>query len=468
MSESKPHFVTGKLAAPSLRALLEVLGADAGFQFTIDELPITVAALMTPDWIARHIQVPDSATRVILPGYCDGDLSRLQTQISVPVDCGPRDLRALPEYFGRPPVRGDYGKYDIEILAEINHAPQITLPAVLAEAARLRAAGADLIDVGCDPGDAWMQVGECVAALREAGHRVSIDSTNPTEIGWAVEAGAELVLSVNSNNRHAAIDWDCEVVAVPDDSQSLAGLDGTIEWLEKKNVKYRIDPILEPIGFGFAESLGRFIEVRRRYPDAEILMGTGNLTELTDCDSAGINVLLIGFCQELGIRSILTTQVINWARTSVLECDRARRLMFHAVHHKLLPKHLEPGLVMLRDAQLYEDSRTTLQALAREIRDHNFRLFAQSGEIHAVADQLYESDVDPFRLFARLLQSRPDSIDAAHAFYLGFEMCKASTALTLGKQYQQDESLDWGLLTRPEEHHRLRRATRKPEEESET
>ena len=58
-------------------------------------------------------------------------------------------------------------------------------------------------------------------------------------------------------------------------------------------------------------------------------------------------------------------------------------------------------------------------------------------------------------LFERLRQSGPDgalpkNLDAAHAFYLGYEMCKAATAITLGKQYQQDEALDWGFLTRPE------------------
>ena len=95
-------------------------------------------------------------------------------------------------------------------------------------------------------------------------------------------------------------------------------------------VKYRIDPVIEPIGFGFAASLGRYLEVRRRYPDAEMLMGVGNLTELTDVDSAGLNVLLLGFCQEVGIRSVLTTQVINWCRSCVRELDLARRLVYHA------------------------------------------------------------------------------------------------------------------------------------------
>ena len=41
-------------------------------------------------------------------------------------------------------------------------------------------------------------------------------------------------------------------------------------------------------------------------------------------------------------------------------------------------------------------------------------------------------------------------VDAAHAFYLGYELAKAVTALTLGKHYTQDQSLKWGFLTVPE------------------
>ena len=88
-------------------------------------------------------------------------------------------------------------------------------------------------------------------------------------------------------------------------------------------MKYRLDPIIEPIGMGFADSLGRYIEMRRRYPDAAIMMGIGNLTEMTEVDSAGVNALLIGFCEELAIGSVLTTQVINWSRTAV--CKRSTR-----------------------------------------------------------------------------------------------------------------------------------------------
>jgi hypothetical protein len=41
---------------------------------------------------------------------------------------------------------------------------------------------------------------------------------------------------------------------------------------------------------------------------------------------------------------------------------------------------------------------------------------------------------------------------------LGYEAAKAVTALTLGKQYRQDEALDWGFLTEPEVSHRLRKS----------
>jgi hypothetical protein len=43
--------------------------------------------------------------------------------------------------------------------------------------------------------------------------------------------------------------------------------------------------------------------------------------------------------------------------------------------------------------------------------------------------------------------------DPAHAFYLGYELMKARTSLTLGKNYRQDQALDWGFLTEPEVSH---------------
>ncbi|MCE9548739.1 MAG: dihydropteroate synthase, partial [Planctomycetia bacterium] len=358
--------------------------------------------------------------------------------------------------------------YDIEILAEINNAPQLTLAQILAEAQRLKGDGADLIDVGCDPGGTWVGVAEAVAALRAAGHRVSIDSLNPAEIGPAVKAGAELVLSVNRSNREAAKDWGCRVVVIPDDPATGAGMDETIEYLAAAGVPLVLDPVLSPIGFGFTESLQRYIDCRRRYPDAEMLMGIGNLTELTDVDSAGVNVLLLGICQELGIRQVLTTQVINWARTSVRECDAARRLVYHAVQRQTLPKHVDPRLVMLRDPETPSYGAEEIAHLAAAIKDHNYRLLVDDGRIHVLSGGGHLEGTDPFLLFDQLLQQRPKNLDASHAFYLGFELAKASVALTLGKDYRQDEALQWGLLTVDERLHRLRHGGKQSSAKDET
>jgi dihydropteroate synthase-like protein len=308
-----------------------------------------------------------------------------------------------------------------------------------------------VIDVGCDPGGCWSGVGDAVRALRDEGFRVSIDSMDPVEASAAVRAGAELVLSVTSANAEAARDWGVEVVVIPDSPADLASLERTAERLHSWGVPFRLDPILEPIGFGFAAALGRYLETRRRHPQAAMLMGVGNLTELTDCDSAGINVLLAGFCQELGIRSVLTTAVANWAASSVRELDLARRLVHHAVAQRVLPKHLEPQLVLLRDPRLRRYGREALTDLARRITDRNFRIFAEEGRLHVLNRALHLEGTDPFDLF-RQMQQR-ERIEPSHAFYLGYEMAKAVTALTLGKNYVQDQALTWGFLTRPENTH---------------
>lgn len=458
------QFITGKLAAAATREIVENLQREFHFSYQIDVLPITVAALMTPRWLQRNLQVAPQSDYIVLPGYLEPvltDVRELFAPFSSKFVCGPKDIRDLPQLFGKKLRRGDdYGDHDIEILAEINHAPRMSLLALVAEAKRLKAQGADIIDIGCDPNSRWAQVGPAVEALRQEGLSVSIDSFDSWEVEQACRAGAQLVLSVNATNIEAAADWGAEVVLIPDQVGTLDGLDDHIDWLSQRGIRMRLDPILEPIGCGFAASLDRYQTARKRWPEAEIMMGIGNITELTDCDSAGVNVLLLGICQELQIRSVLTTQVINWARSSVTECDLARKLVYYAIKNRIPPKHIEPKLVSLRDPKLHQFSSEVLEQLASSIRDNNYRIFAQEGEIHVLSANVHLHHSDPYDLMESLLQQpQATNIDASHAFYLGFEMAKAQIALTLNKQYEQDEALNWGYLTRNEKHHRL---TRKP------
>src|SRR5262249_16892218 len=113
---------------------------------------------------------------------------------------------------------------------------------------------------------------------------------------------------------------------------------------------------------------------------------------------------------------------------------------------------VEADLVLLRDPRLQEHGEAALAELAERVTDRNFRLFAERGLIHVINGTMYLQGRDPFDLFKQMLAR--EEVDPSHAFYLGYEMAKAVTGLTLGKNYVQDQALRWGFLTRPEEGHR--------------
>src|SRR5579884_1027669 len=108
-----PHllFVTGKLADPALRRTLADLAPRVSFEYTVAVLPITVVALATTPWIARHYTPPAGLDRAVLPGLCAGDLEALrQAWGGLAVERGPKDLLDLAEYFGSGArQRADYG-----------------------------------------------------------------------------------------------------------------------------------------------------------------------------------------------------------------------------------------------------------------------------------------------------------------------------------------------------------------------
>ncbi|MSR37019.1 MAG: dihydropteroate synthase, partial [Gemmatimonadetes bacterium] len=362
-------FVTGRLAEPALGRVLAEMAPP--FAYDIAPLKITVAALMTTPWIARSLEVPSGTDLVLIPGLCEGDPSTIADKVGVVVEKGPKDLREIPRHFGRACAVREYGAWDIEIIAEINNAPRLTAAAIRDAAGYFRASGADIIDIGCTPGLPFPGLSGIVRELVAAGMRVSVDTFDPDEIHTAVAAGAELVLSVNGSNIDVAQDLagtGARVVVLPDVAGLLGGgsldrLEPSLDALTRWGIPYLIDPILEPIGHGFMASLERYAEVRRRYPDAEMLMGIGNLTELTAADTTGVNALLVAVCQELGIRSVLTTEVMPWARGAVREIDVARRLMHYAVTRQEIPKGVDDRLVTVKDPAVFTYSEAELRAL---------------------------------------------------------------------------------------------------------
>jgi dihydropteroate synthase len=444
---SRVLFVTGKLAEPALRSTLASMTAP--FASEVEMLPITVAALMTTEWIAKHLTVPAGTDLVLIPGLCEGAIESIAERFAVRVEKGPKDLREIPEYFGQAAARQDYGAWDIEIIAEINNAPRLARDAIMREALRFRDSGADYIDIGCTPGLVFPELGDVVRELVAAGIRVSIDTFNPNEIRTAVDAGATLVLSINGSNLDVARDLagrGVRVVALPDFGAPLETIAPTLETLATLGVPFLIDPVIEPIGFGFTASLERYAEARRRWPNAEMMMGIGNITELTAADSTGVNAVLIAICQELGIRAVLTTEVIPWAHGSVREIDIARRLMYHAVTKKVVPKRIDDRLVTVKDPKILEYGEVELRELQSRITDPNFRIFTDRDTITVLNRDQFVRGTDIQEIFAQLGVEEP-----THAFYLGKELAKAKLAITLGKTYRQEGSLSWGYLTPPDD-----------------
>jgi len=440
-------FVTGQLARPALERTLQA--APAALPCRIAALRIKVAALMTTDYIRRTLH-PEEGTGVIyLPGLCQADTAALEEHFGRPVRKGPKDLRDLPEFLGGTGESYDpAGPHDLTILAEINDVHRLTDRQVIDAAARYRDAGADVIDLGGSPEHPMADIGRVVRLLRAEGHRVSVDTFDEREALSGDAAGAELLLSLNSGNMHLAGRIAATPVVIPDAGGGVASLVANVALARRHGARRVIaDAVLEPIPFGFTASLVRFAAAREALPDVEFLMGTGNLSELTMADSAGVNALLAGVMAEIGIRYALTTEVADWTQGSVRELDCARRMMRWAVDRRTLPKGYDRRLLTTRDARVRRPAAAEIEDLKARVTDRNFRIETDGEAVYVYNRERLVRVTDIRDALPRLGVGD----DASHAFYLGRELMKADIARRLGKKYIQGEPLDWGYLTWTEE-----------------
>lgn len=432
-------FLTGHLAEPRLDAVLE--GMKGEFAWRVVDIGVKVAALMTEEIILRRLDDSGDADKIMLPGRCRADLERLSAHYGVPVVRGPDEVRDIPVFFGRARKASDMSKYDINIFAEIIDATAMSIEEILERAEDYSHKGADVIDLGCLPDTPFLHLEDTVRALKKYGYKVSVDSADPDELLRGGKAGADYLLSLDESRLHIADAVASVPILIPETHGDMDSLYRAMAVLDAKGLPYLADPVLDPINFGFMKSLERYAQLRRERPDIDILLGTGNLTELTEADTTGITAALIGIASELQIKNVLVVQVSPHTRCTYEEHDVARRLMFASRADAELPKGYTDALLGLHAKRPFPLTPEEIAENAAAVRDKNFRIEAAEDGVHIYNRDGHHVAQDIFELFPKLDLGN----DSAHAFYLAAELARAETAWRLGKRYAQDEPLDWGV-----------------------
>ena len=433
-------FITGKLAEKNIRSILDSI-KDKDFTYEIRNLNINVAALLTTEMIYRRIGDVANFNKIILPGKVRGDIDELAKKLKIEIKRGPEELKDLPVMFGGDSLKHDLSKYEVHIFAEITDAPNMKIQEIISMADNYRNNGADIIDIGCLPNQSFPHLSETIQELKRQDFYVSIDSHSDKELILGGKSGADYLLSIKSDNFYILDEVDSFPILIPKDGD-MASLHECIDKCILDKRIFIADPILDPINYGFTQSIIRYSKLRERYPDIHIMMGTGNVTELTHADTTGMTMILMGIISELKINHILTTEVSKHCKTVIKENDLARRIILAARLGNTTPKHIDSGLLTTHEEDPIRYNSEEVKELFKQVKDSSYRIMNTDDGVHLFNKKGLQLAVDPFDFFEKIEVGD----DTGHAFYLGVELARAQIAHQLGKSYEQDEELKWGCL----------------------
>ncbi len=390
-------FITGKLAEKGLRTVIESI-ENKEFNYEIRNLNVNVAALLTTDMIERRIGNVDSFDEIIIPGRVRGDLELLIKNIDKKIVRGPDELKDLPTLFGASPVKYDLSKFETSIFGEITDALNMTVEEVIKRAEYFRLEGADVIDIGCLPNKKFPHLEEIVQELKNRNFYVSIDSHNTDELIRGSKAGADYLLSIKDESYHILENLDSYPILIPTD-YNMKNFYNLIDRAIADKLTFIADPILDPISYGFTKSIERYIYLREKYPDIHIMIGIGNITELTHADTSGINMIMLGIVEELKLNHILTTQVSRHCSTVIRETDLARRIIHAASENNITPKHINDGLLINHGHKDYAYTSDELIDMKSSIKDKNYRIYVNDDGIHLFNKTIYKVFSDPYDFY---------------------------------------------------------------------
>ncbi len=510
-------LVTGQLA----KNLVEEQAKKCNKKCKVIALNFPVASLMRPSYIIRELKnyINEEIECIVLPGLIQGDLSKVENELKVKVVKGPKHAYDIPfilnnfdinelskevpadeiakekikkiideeiakvEAKEALPEEGNfmmrnlkYGvDFPIRIIAEIVDAPLLSEQELKKKAKYFIDSGADVIDIGMLANESKVEkIKEMIRILRESFDvPLSLDSMDLEEINKAIELNIDMVISLDrSLLKKVNVKDEVHYVLVPADleqsyfpKEPKKRVELLLEMLEiakeRKIKNVILDVILDPpFSSSFSDSLYSYKILREKLPRIPILIGTGNITELIDADTAGMNALLMMFAYEINASFVLSTEASDKTRGVIKEIFIAKKIGFISRHKKTFPKGLGIDLLFLRDKKLKDERKEEENAeviYANNInefyiqdpkgwfkiyldRDNKEIILHYKPSYRETKSKLIIKGKDPVAMYRKVAElGLISKID--HACYLGSELQKAYIALKLGKSYLQDAEL---------------------------
>jgi dihydropteroate synthase-like protein len=451
-------------------------------------LDVEIAAFITPELLTRA--APKNYDLILIPGAITSDFSHAEKSLNTKIRLGPKhaaDLEFVLKYLDKielspsipacvileETIRKETnsllkkieheskpafylrdlrigGDSRMKVLAEIVDATKLSNRMLARKIEHYQKSGADMIDLGI-PLDAHPSkvASTILAAKRFTDLPVSIDTIQSQQISEGLKAGADMVLSLNGENipHIGEIIAQSGVPAVVIPGPSPITLEKNVRDAQELGIQAIADPVLDPPLSGLAKSIRRYLEFSETFPGVPIFFGVGNVTELLDADSLGMNALLTSLASEISASILFTPEFSAKTQGSVKELRIASEMMSLASKRKTPPKDLGLDLLVLKEKKhLHEEILHDQCIEARS--DHvyvmdpagGFRIIVSQGKIRAIQDRINLAGFNAKDLLNTIvdlgLVTRLD-----HAGYLGRELQKAETAMLLGRSYIQDEPL---------------------------
>jgi dihydropteroate synthase-like protein len=473
---------------------------------------LNIAAFTTPRSLRKALEKDEEMAKqemqdlILVSGFCTADFSALEQELRTPIRLGPRHaydlgeaLRSVSprEFSSRTPAdlfleaqrrenamhqletlerhaTGSFSLKDVKIgegarmkvCAELVDATLMTEQQIQRLTAHYLGSGADILDIGVHIGATPDEVSSAVRTVSgfAANVPLSIDTLDPALIQSGIEAGVDMVLSLNKGNipevGGAIADHDTAAVIIPDAEGGLESLEANLRMAAEYGITRLIaDPVLNAIGYGIAESLDNYYQFRLKDPRTPLFVGVGNVTELTDADSVGINAALAGIASELDAAMLFTPECSDKAHGSVRELRVAAEMMLLATARRSAPKDFGIDLLVLKEKRrkpvpdLPDGERTTAEKAETWQLDPKgyFRIGIYGLEENGTWERVICAEHSPSgrQVIGASAQAIMDTILRldlvslpGHVAYLSRELIKAELALKLDRSYEQDEELE--------------------------